>query len=329
MPQNVAMQLQEPIDRRALFNVADHVFGLTVDQVTQVDARWAVWHEISAIQRLQENSNAAAIQQLSEMLKQLNFKLDVPTNSEARGLISKKRELLSQIPDGRITQNIIEAIYGSSQLPYNIVIGNKRYDIRIRPVIIRPNLNLIGAKALPRYLRYLGLEDKAADDLAIAILHWRGEAGIPGGAVLEGHYRLRQAPYRERRAPLRDWAEVQFLHGAGLDLVNFLRQHFVLHGDQKKMLVGTLPAEAMAALTDLPLQKIKMARDFLAESSDKRQSRTLADVIGVTDAGVFDSVFTRNAPFNVPLIITVSDGRQTIEAVFDRRTMNVLDVYSL
>ena len=243
-------QLDVVLQRRQLLNVLDYVLSNLYEQNIKNDSR------IEAYKQFEAAKNAEHVNTLKEdfcaMFGSRNFGLV----NENDPLCAKKKPTGGEKTTGGISttsSNQNTGLYKPAKAPYQLTINNQTYKVSIWPSAAYPNLNALPKKALLGYLYYLGLSKENARQLASVIKDWVDEDDFTdeGGGAEWSAYNQRTQPYKPRNGPIKNWQELNYLLRANPDMVNLLRQHFVLQGAEK-VHTDYLNNNQIAALSGIP-----------------------------------------------------------------------------
>ena len=311
--------LFEPVEFAESLNVLNYVLAHTSTQTQKVDPRFIEFQR-EAI-RQADQTNSVMVQELKDILKQIGMEiaLEDATRSSIE-IIDAPNEALLDDKQATIRQR---SLFGVADKPYTIKPGEIEYEINIRPANALPNLNTLPRKVLIRYLVYLGMEEPTATHLAGVIRDWvDGDDFLTEAGAESMMYGFGRGP---RNEPIKTWGEVFYLKGATTQLVELLRQHFVLHSKMPRVDADYLAPEALAILTDIPLKEVQVALDNKAsEEADKPK---LEELLLAEHLRKFLSLVGWETDNRV-LIIDIVGSTHMLSVVFDVKTQLVLDWYS-
>ena len=310
--------LLEPVEFEEALNVLNYVLAHTAVQTQKVDPRFIEYQREAITQA--DQANSGIVQELQDILAQIGMEVDLEDAARSSiEIVEEPEQVLLSEPSATIRQR---SLFGVDDKPYKIKPGEIDYEITIRPANALPNLNVLPRKALLRYLVYLGLDQAAATRLAGVIQDWVDDDDFLRDAGAESmQYAFGQGP---RNEPIKTWGEVFYLKGATTQLVEFLRRHFILHGELHRVHASYLDPEALAALTDIPLQAVTAA---LENKAARQTDYTPLDEVLLDDhARKFLSLVAWDTD-NQVLIIEIAGSTVVLSVVFDVKTQQVLDWY--
>ncbi len=312
--------LLEAVEFEEALNVLNYVLAHTAVQTQQVDPRFIEYQREAITQA--DQANSGIVRELQDILSQIGMEIDLEDAARSSiEIVEEPEKVLLSEQSATIRQR---SLFGVADKPFKIKPGEIDYEITIRPANALPNLNILPRKALLRYLVYLGLDQAAATRLAGVIQDWVDEDDFltdAGGESMQ--YAVRRGP---RNEPIKSWGEVFYLKGATAQLVEFLRRHFILHSELRRVHAGYLTPEALAALTDIPLQAVAAAlENKAAEQMDDYQP--LDEVLLDEHARKFLSLVAWDTD-NQVLIIEIVGSTVVLSVVFDVKTQQVLDWYT-
>ncbi|MGQ0663455.1 MAG: hypothetical protein ACT4P2_07680 [Pseudomonadota bacterium] len=326
-PRTLEAQIAYPIAMRESANALDFVLRHIKPERLSVDARWAAQTEIIAHQRQLASTGEGPVRQLREILRQLGWDLKIPDPPEIVSLIEKKEREIRSFTAGSIKEFEVLTRFRPQRDPYPLTIGGTLYQVTVSPVSALPNLNFIGAKALARYLEYLGLAKKGAGELAAVLADWIDADDFTTLAGAEStYYQLQPWSYLPRNGPIQHWDELLYMKGSSPDLIAFLRRNFVIHSRGPRVHFDHVDPEQIAVLADLEVEVVKAALDHIRNPTPTQRDLRLADVIGLQAARKFEDVATNLVGDDDPLIVELAGPRLKMTAVFDPRTKSLLDL---
>jgi hypothetical protein len=326
-PATVERLAYNPLDRRTLFGVLEYVLRQTGNDVLHgTDARFGV--EIQ-LQHLIAASGGgvgqAAVSQLVEMLAQLGFKIKVPTGTAASDAVAQTQQTLASMPAGQTGTLPPTTSYVPSDKPTLLEVSGQTYKITVRPANALPDLNRLAEGPLQRYLNYLGMKTGADSTLAQLILNWRGDPDRPAiSSEAEAWYAGREQPYSPHGRPILDWDELYYLMNSSPDLVDFLRQHFTLHGG--KLIEARYASPAMVAvLADIPVEAAKRGLEKMVHPTDQDRDANLGDLIGVDNATRLQAVVGVEGSADTPVEVIIEGPKLILGVVYDRNTHHIVE----
>jgi hypothetical protein len=325
MPSLAEELLQSPLTEREQASIEEYVVQAINPEALPVDSRWATSREISRLQLIQAGGGIGAqVRELQTMLAQLGMDLKIQTPQDLSQSINAAMNRYKDLEPGTTEPYKLETTIGVGT-PTSLKVDQNTYEIMILPATARPNLNLLSRDALERYLKYLHLSDNAAKDLADVISDWRGLSISAGAATVASNwYTSRSEPYARPRADIKSWGELMYLYGSDSALMDFLRDHFVLHGSGL-LDVRYLPSADIAAILDLEPAVAAKGVDYFLHPDPNNPDRALEDVIGVDNANLFSKAITNRTTESEPLIVTVKSATRTSVFVIDPKTKVTLE----
>lgn len=315
-------QLEHPLHARALGNALDYSLWHLQQRDRQVDSRWLAEQRVSEARqrRMSGNATGQQLSQLQEMLQQMDFELDVNTETDISAVREEVQEGIDS-SEQRMVSHDGERRFPPRAEPYLLDIEGRSYDLYVRPITARPDLNAIPEDALKRYLAHLGLERARARELAARIADWRDADNIGREYGADGLRRVDTYSFEPPNAAVTDWAGFRYMAGGGPELVAFLQRHFVLHGSGFGVDPRYVAPEGLAALADLETETVERA---LAHRRSDEREVALGEVIGVERARRFEGVLAENPASDAPLILRVEGPQLGVEVVADPEAGTVL-----
>ena len=125
-------------------------------------------------------------------------------------------------------------------------------------------------------------------------------------------------------APIRTWDELYYLKGANAQLVEFLRRHFTLHGQDSRIHAESLSPEALAAITDLSPWEVNIALENHALPDEEQVP--LSELLGDEEAGRFNALVGWDMDTRT-LLVEVLGSQTRVSAVFETSDQQLLDWY--
>ena len=332
-PPLLEAQLDYPVEVRQALSVADFVLDHMSGRSAEVDSRWVNQTETVATQRTVTTvqSSREMINQLLDILDQVGFELELPDDSGSEEKVISQPAITNETIDtSQNTSQIYQtqARFEPSKNPYEIVVAGTPYEVTVRPTTIRPNLNVIKRKPLIRYLQYLGLSKHASERLAAVVIDWRDSDSAETHLGADDLFYRSQFPaYTPRNAAIRSWGEITYLKGANPGLIAFLRENFVLHGQDTRLNPDFVEPEVIAVLADLDLEVVEAAINHVRQPNAARADVTLGDIIGSFEANAFNSTVDWSYAKDDLVLIDVAGGRAVVHIAFSRGDDKLLDVY--
>ena len=332
-PPLLEAQLDYPVEVRQALSVADFVLDHMSGRSAEVDSRWVNQTETVATQRTVTTvqSSREMINQLLDILDQVGFELELPDDSGSEEKVISQPAITNETIDtSQNTSQIYQtqARFEPSKNPYEIVVAGTPYEVTVRPTTIRPNLNVIKRKPLIRYLQYLGLSKHASERLAAVVIDWRDSDSAETHLGADDLFYRSQFPaYTPRNAAIRSWGEITYLKGANPGLIAFLRENFVLHGQDTRLNPDFVEPEVIAVLADLDLEVVEAAINHVRQPNAARADVTLGDIIGSFEANAFNSTVDWSYAKDDLVLIDVAGGRAVVHIAFSRGDDRLLDVY--
>lgn len=312
-PALMERQLLQPLRWRELENALRYGLWHLSEREIKVDSRWLVEQTLTRQRRRQQagNTQEQQVRQLVEMLGQMGFEIDLdvdrapPTREQVeKELAYQQQATFSELPR-----------FLPRKEPYLLSVGERNYDLYVWPISARPNLKRLDLEALRRLFPEIGLPRGAADRLAAALVDWRDPdtTALPGSR--DGMFRYADAYYNAPGPDWTDWGHLAFLAGAGPDLIDELRRHFVIHGSEGRVHPDYVSPQVIAAIADLPLEVVQKGLDHLREGDEA--TLALSEVIGDDAAQALRSVLTKRVAESSLYLVRVAGGGHSIEAVAD------------
>lgn len=254
IPHQTERQLGYALEQAEGRMLLDFIVAGTQAQSFPIDPRYGQFRKLVAEDPGRSSEMNEALAQLKALLDSMGFKIDL------------KQEFGKA---GRQTQQQGEGVFFSPSAEGTTIVrlGQRSYEVSIRPGNIRPNLNALAYEPLWKYLRYLGVEEKESRDLAAALVDWVDTDNFltDGRGAESEHYR----DLKPRNGPFQSWQELAYVRGVTPDRLAMLREHFVIAPvHSRKVLATALPKEALAALTDLGAEEISKLVSLFASTED-------------------------------------------------------------
>lgn len=317
MEKRIAYEIQ----RRETLLLLDFVIAGLQPQTAPVDPRFAQYQRILAASPRAPSELDDQIAWLKNMLAQFNFDIDTTRNEMQQ---PDKTAGESGKPDKPASVEVQGAMFAPQQEPTKIKLGDTSYSIHILPHGSLPNLNAIPYMALARYLNMLKVPEAEAKELAAAIIDWIDADGFKtdGIGAERDYYNGREPSYSPRNAPLQSWQELNYIRGVTPDLVNLLRDNFVLgKPDTPGVLTSHFSDEKLVALTGLKQITIASIREAYTSLGDKQAS--VGSILFSQDAAIFDRTLNANMEADM-LRIRISSTDQTITADYDSKNQRLI-----
>jgi hypothetical protein len=332
-PKQLEAGLAYPLQWQQMGSVLQYVYADLRGDPLDADARWNSERTISEInQALAAYSSGSPLDVLREALSQYLDASDLPNAdaAELQGKLSALRTTQRQIPQGKrekITRNEpIAALFKTEQ----ITIGERQYELRIAPVQTLPNLNLLDDEAMELYFEYLGLPEKTAEELSWQLIDFRDTDNIPRANNAEAKILIDDRFYAEpRNAPIRDWSDLALWPGMDAAMLDFLRAHFRLDGDDGRVYLAGADPGMLGALADLHPEQVKMALEYEAKKNDLNYNQTLEQVLGGNAAKRWRNYTADNVSQDAPMTLSViaAQGGETLRAIYFPTTRVLRRIY--
>ena len=312
--------LKHPLEFKESINILDYVLENSFTQTRLMDPRFVEYQQELVSQSVQ--ANRGALQELKDILAQLGMELDIESD-DSKGVIEATTTQDSERSRDDKPVSVRQAKqFSISNEPYRIKPGATEYQVSIRPANALPNLNRMPRRTLIRYLIHLGMEKDQAQRLGGVIHDWIDLDDFLSEAGAESaQYPFGRAP---RNGPLKTWSEVFYLKGANARLVEFLRNHFVLHSSVQKIDADYFKAEALAVLTDIPVSEVIIALEN--ESFTEEEKLPLSELISEENAANFLDQVGWDSDQQI-LLVDVQGPSVRLSALFDVREKQILDWY--
>lgn len=239
VPRQTERQLARAIQAEEADLMLDFVIAAFHDRTLPADTRYLSFRRLLAQDPARISELEDALSQLRAMLDKVGFKIP------ARGA------------DVRMSARFDNE--GNPFVPrktsYQIKLGERSYGIAVWPANALPNLDTLPYASLTGYLRYVGLPDAEARQLAADLIDWRdGDDFSTEQVGAEFPYYLGLAtPYRPRNAPFHHWQELAYVRGLSPDRLQRLRDKLFLGGAGQApgIHIEYATAPAIAALSGL------------------------------------------------------------------------------
>lgn len=322
-PLYMEKRITHEIQRREALLLLDFVITGLRPQTAPVDPRFIQYKRILAARPRVPSELDDQIAWLKNMLKQFDFNIDTPNEVQQPDKAAEESSKL----DKPANIEVQSAMFAPQQEPTKIKLGDTSYSIYILPCGSLPNLNAISYMALARYLGMLKVHEAEARQLAAAIIDWIDPDGFKtdGIGAERDYYNGLMPSYSPRNAPIHSWQELNYIRGMTPDLVNLLRDNFVLgKPDAAGILANQFSDEKLAALTGLKLATIVDIRKAYASLGDKQTD--VGSILFSHDAMIFDS--TINASMEIDMLrIRISSPDQTLTADYDNQNRRMVALW--
>lgn len=267
-------ELSQALETRQMVTVLDYVLRHAAEFDVQLDARLVAYEKVMA----QRAAQAAAVDDrlavLREILQAMNFHLEavdprlLEQKPEAKD--AKKPEpgakaggAARQDRTGR-ERRTSAVKYRPSRAPYALRVGDAEFSIVVEPGNARPNLNLLEAEPLERYLVHLGVAKERARELAAVIRDWTDSDDFTrDGGAESTYYRSLPVSYLPHNDRIQLTSELGYLKGMTPAVLRLLRENFSLPGNDPGVKPGTLDAAAFGALADLAPERAKLGLQLI------------------------------------------------------------------
>jgi hypothetical protein len=316
-PALIEQQLAEPLRWRELDNALAYGLWHLGRHALEVDSDWAV-ERVVASERLKTqsgSSQAQQIKQLVEMLDQMGFKIDIDINAAPK----TRQEVEESIKTTKSNTVGFDEIplYAPRVSAYTFAVADRNYALTVFPMTARPNLRLVDQEALERLLRLLlGLDEDQAETLAATIVDWRDEdSATLTGSRGDGSFRFGESYYAPPGPELAAWKDLAFMPGMTPDLLDKLRETFVLHGTQRGLHPDYAAPQVIAALADLDVDTVTRGVQHIMRPDETEVDRTLAEIIGDEKAGKLTAAVSLGYPDDAPVLIRLEDDTYGVEVV--------------
>lgn len=269
-----------------------------------VDARWEKAYRVYALEQAMQNlaNPASAMGSLRDMLAQLGVRLgDIRENQLSQEIAKAKMELANAKP-GQGSFSYAQN-FTPRAAPYNFTVDKKNYLLSVKPINAQVNLNLLDEEALERYLRFRGLPEKNAKNLA--------------KALAQSELREQDDQLTEAKKGWQEWEDILSIPHSGPDLLYFLQNYFALAPSNVKLDPAYVKPETLAAVTGLEIDLVKQAASFAAERGLFPPGASLFGLLGQKNAAIWRRYVQEKTPERPWLLVELSGGGLAFTAVYD------------
>jgi type II secretory pathway component PulK len=288
VPRQTEKQLGRAIEGQEIRYLEEFILDGLGEHQTPIDPRYLAYRELEATNPARLGDMADAVEQLKAMLAEFNFNID--------GREKKKdgKAGSSSATDNEYNHDGNSELYSPASKPHTIKLGERQYQVTVRPANAVPNLNSITYPPLWRYLEYLlKVEPAEAQILAANLIDWRDPDDFRTEGIGGESETYQPLGYATRNAPIRQWQEVAYIKGITPEYLQFIREGF--HLGPADTGAGVLPdyisPAALAALADLKPETIRALLDEYGRQLDP--GKPLPTRIGST--GNIDLIFGQDA----------------------------------
>lgn len=333
-PKALEAALAQPLRYQQMGSVLRYVHDGLRGTPIKSDARWQSERQISQINQVAASYAAGSpLDLLREALSQYLSPEDLPKSDvgELQTRITGLRTAQRRITVGEVVEIEREEIVAAKQSETKLVVGNEAYTISLGTIQALPNINLLAQKPLERYFMYLGLPLERAVALTSVIMDFRDADNIPGPTSGEDKILIdNRFTIGPRNARIRQWSDVAFLPGFDPAMVNFLRAHFRLDGDDGRVLYSAVEPTLLAALAELTEAQVKQALEYERRKNELNFNQTLEQILGSELAQRWQDVVTDFVPDDLPITITITAiSGQTLAATYFPDTKTLRDIHEL
>ena len=319
-PEAVESRLEHPLAWRQLSSVFTYVFMEMRGDPLDIDQRWDYERQISIVEqtRLSVGGAGSAIENLKELLGQIGFEVQIPDITRINSKLASLQEERSRVKRGTVGVYSGQEKFKINEIPYTIMVDGQAYELTVKPVNAKPNLNIVDVEALERYMMYLGLTETKAEKLSQLIVDFRDSDSNAIGEGSEGPYRFgynQLVPTLNRRFNRFD--VLSFLPGFDVATIDLLRRHFVLQGDDGRINWRYQTVEALAAYADIDVPSVEKAIEYQKRKIDPAYNQTLETLIGSENAKKWESKVADAAVDGEPQLLELRGRKIALQAVFD------------
>jgi hypothetical protein len=130
-----------------------------------------------------------------------------------------------------------------------------------------------------------------------------------------------------RNDKIRSYEELSYLPGFDAALIDFLRRHFTIYGNDGRMHIKYNSKEAIAALAEMRVETVQQALDYEKNKNDPLNKESLDVKIGTEDAAKWRAFFTDSVADDQPVELNFHGKATSIYAVYVPKLKKLLDVH--
>ena len=263
VPRQTEKQLGRALEGQEIQQFEEFITNSLNEHQVPIDPRYLAYRELEARDPSRLGDMEEALAQLKAMLAEFNFHID--------GREKKQEGKTDSDPSNKYGHDGNNTPYVPTLKPYNVKLGERQYQITIRPANALPNLNSIAHGPLTSYLvPLLKIEPAAARELAANLIDWRDPDEFRTEGIGAESETYRPLGYTTRNAAIRQWQELAYIKGITPEYLQRIRDAFYLApaNAPATVLPDYIPPAALAAISGLKPEVIRALLDEYGRQLD-------------------------------------------------------------